>query len=166
MTNDTESMRLEFRNAMANLAAAVNVVTTDGEAGKCGITATAVMSITDTPPTVLVAVNKKSEMNSAFQGNGKMCVNVLSDSQEEVAAHFAGMKGSTMEERFADPSWESGKLGLPVNTGAISSLEGEICKTDELGTHNLYFVELKNIVVREKDALMYFARKFKTLSLE
>ncbi len=161
MTNDTESMRLGFRNAMANLAAAVNVVTTDGEAGKCGITATAVMSITDTPPTVLVAVNKNSEMNSAFKGNGKMCINVLSSSQEEVATHFAGMKGSTMEERFNDPSWTTGPFGLPVNTAAISSLEGQIAKIDEMGTHNLYFVELKNIDVREKDALLYFNRQFK-----
>lgn len=163
MTNDSENMRLEFRNAMANLAAAVNVVTTDGKAGKCGITATAVMSITDTPPTVLVAVNKKSEMNSAFQGNRKMCINVLSASQEDTAAHFAGMKGSTMEERFADPAWTTGELGLPVNTTSISSLEGEIAKIDELGTHNLYFVELKHIDVRDKDALLYFNRQFKLL---
>ena len=35
----------EFRNAMAKLAAAVNIITTNGEAGKCGITATAVCSI-------------------------------------------------------------------------------------------------------------------------
>lgn len=166
MSDDVEAMRLSFRDSMANLAAAVNVVTTSGEAGKCGITATAVMSITDTPPTVLVAVNKKSEMNQVFQGNGTMCVNVLAEGQDEVAAHFAGMKGSTMEERFQDPSWEEGSLSQPVNTGAISSLEGVICKQDELGTHNLYFVELKNIVVRPNNALLYFNRKFMSLNRE
>jgi flavin reductase (DIM6/NTAB) family NADH-FMN oxidoreductase RutF len=37
--------RLRFRDAMASLSAAVNVVTTAGEAGRCGITATA--AITD-----------------------------------------------------------------------------------------------------------------------
>lgn len=163
MTEDVEQRRLDFRNSMANLAAAVNVVTTNGDGGKCGITATAVMSITDTPPTVLVAINKNSEMNKVFQTNGTMCINVLSCSQEEIAAHFAGMKGSTMAERFEDPSWEEGALGQPVNKDAISSLEGVICKQDELGTHNLYFVELKNIVVRPKNALLYFNRKFKTL---
>lgn len=39
--------RLRFRDAMASLSAAVNVVTTEGEAGRCGITATAVCSVTD-----------------------------------------------------------------------------------------------------------------------
>ena len=45
-----DEQRLRFRDAMASLSAAVNVVTTEGEAGRCGITATAVCSVTDTPP--------------------------------------------------------------------------------------------------------------------
>ncbi len=36
---------------MARLAAAVNIVTTDGPAGRAGFTATAVCSVTDEPPT-------------------------------------------------------------------------------------------------------------------
>ena len=160
-----EQQRLNFRDAMANLAAAVNIVTSNGKAGKCGITATAVMSITDTPPTVLVAINKRSEMNAVFQGNKTMCVNVLSDTQEELACHFAGMRDSTMEQRFEDPSWSDGELNQPVNSEAISSLEGEIVKQDELGTHNLYFVKLSHIKVQPKGALLYFSRKFKTLEI-
>ena len=49
-----DEQRLRFRDAMASLSAAVNVVTTAGEAGRCGITATAVCSVTDTPPSVMV----------------------------------------------------------------------------------------------------------------
>lgn len=37
-----DEQRLRFRDAMASLAAAVNIVTTAGHAGRCGITATAV----------------------------------------------------------------------------------------------------------------------------
>ena len=43
--------RQEFRDAMARLGAAVNIITTDGVAGKGGITATAVCSVTDDPAT-------------------------------------------------------------------------------------------------------------------
>ncbi|PVM08929.1 4-hydroxyphenylacetate 3-monooxygenase, partial [Salmonella enterica subsp. enterica serovar Anatum] len=49
-----DEQRLRFRDAMASLAAAVNIVTTAGHAGRCGITATAVCSVTDTPPSVMV----------------------------------------------------------------------------------------------------------------
>ena len=43
-----------FRGAMAKLAAAVNVITTDGQHGRAGFTATAVCSVTDQPPMLLV----------------------------------------------------------------------------------------------------------------
>ena len=42
---------LTFRQGMSNLGAAVNVITTDGAAGQAGFTASAVCSVTDTPPT-------------------------------------------------------------------------------------------------------------------
>ena len=50
----------DFRNAMSMLSAAVNVVTTDGPAGRHGFTASAVCSVTDTPPTLLVCMNTAS----------------------------------------------------------------------------------------------------------
>ena len=37
-------LRRRFRDAMANLPAAVNIVTTAGPAGRCGITASAVIA--------------------------------------------------------------------------------------------------------------------------
>ncbi len=88
-----DEQRLRFRDAMASLSAAVNVVTTAGEAGRCGITATAVCSVTDTPPSVMVCINANSAMNPVFQGNGKLCINVLNHEQEIMARHFAGMTG-------------------------------------------------------------------------
>ena len=56
-----DEQRLRFRDAMASLSAAVNVVTTEGEAGRCGITATAVCSVTDTPPSVMVGVYQRQQ---------------------------------------------------------------------------------------------------------
>jgi len=44
-----------FRNGMAKLGTAVSIVTTDGPAGKAGFTASAICSVTDTPPTLLAS---------------------------------------------------------------------------------------------------------------
>ena len=44
----------DFRNAMSLLTTAVNVITTSGETGMHGFTASAVCSVTDTPPMLLV----------------------------------------------------------------------------------------------------------------
>ncbi|WP_198511682.1 flavin reductase, partial [Bacillus subtilis] len=49
--------KTEFRNAMSRLGAAVNIITTEGPAGRAGFTASAVCSVTDSPPTLLVCLN-------------------------------------------------------------------------------------------------------------
>lgn len=150
-----------FRNAMASMAAAVNVVTTNGKSGRCGITATAVCSITDAPPTLLVCINRNSEMNATFKENGHLCVNVLSAEHLEAAKHFAGMTGIEMDDRFTLHDWQEGLYTLPVLRDALASLQGKISQMTEVGTHTLFFVELETINVRSDGAgLTYFNRDF------
>lgn len=156
-----DEQRLRFRDAMASLSAAVNIVTTEGEAGRCGITATAVCSVTDTPPSVMVCLNANSAMNPVFQDNGKLCINVLNHEQELMARHFAGMTGMAMEERFSLSCWQKGLLGQPLLKGALASLEGEISQVQTIGTHLVYLVAIKNIVLAEEGhGLIYFKRRF------
>jgi flavin reductase (NADH) len=49
-------------------------------------------------------------MNPVFQGNGKLCINVLNHEQEIMARHFAGMTGMAMDERFSLSGWQRGAL--------------------------------------------------------
>ena len=80
----------------------------------------------------MVCINANSAMNPVFQGNGKLCINVLNHEQEIMARHFAGMTGVTMEERFALSGWQQGALGQPVLKGSLASLEGEISRCKPL----------------------------------
>lgn len=163
----SEEQRLRFRDAMASLSAAVNIVTTDGEAGRCGITATAVCPVTDTPPSLMVCINASSAMNPVFQGNGRLCVNVLTHHQEVMARHFAGMTGMAMDARFSLACWQQGALAQPVLKGALASLEGEIAQVQAIGTHLVYLVEIKNIVLSgEAHGLIYFQRRFHPVMVE
>jgi flavin reductase (NADH) len=156
-----------FRDAMANLAAAVNIITTGGEAGTVGLTATAVCSVTDTPATIMVCVNRKSASNEIIKANGNVCINVCAAEHQQMSLDFAGMTDMTMEERFANPSWQVNAEGVPVLTGALASLEGHVADTSEVGTHTVFFVEIDNIVVNKyKDGLIYFAREFKQVEGE
>lgn len=162
-----DEQRLRFRDAMASLSAAVNVVTTEGEAGRCGITATAVCSVTDTPPTVMVCINANSAMNPVFQGNGKLCINVLNHEQEVMARHFAGMTGMAMDERFSLVGWQRGALAQPVLKGALANLEGEIRQVRTIGSHLVYLVEVQNISLGEEGhGLIYFKRRFHPVLME
>lgn len=151
----------QFRQAMAHLSAAVNVVTTDGPHGRCGVTASAVCSVTDTPPTLLVCLNRSSAMHSTFAGNRRVCVNVLHGEHELLARHFAGMTRVPMEERFGWPIWDHGAHGVPVLRDALASLQGEIVDLKEVGSHSVMFVKTSVISVRaDGDGLIYFDRHF------
>ncbi|GJJ80017.1 4-hydroxyphenylacetate 3-monooxygenase, reductase component [Pasteurella canis] len=157
-----------FRNSMAKLAAGVNIITTNGPAGKCGITATAVCSVTDTPPTVMVCINKNSEMNPVFQANKRLCVNVLNTEQIELAQHFAGFKGSCMDERFEWNVWQPQKdsASVPCLKNALANLTGTIVDIREIGTHSMFLVELEEIQVSDEgQALVYFSRNFHTVGI-
>src|ERR1700754_4437328 len=73
----------QFREAMSRLGAAVHVITTDGVAGMTGFTATAVSSVSDQPPTLLVCLNRRSQITSVLRENGVFCVNTLGAEAEE-----------------------------------------------------------------------------------
>lgn len=163
---DDEARRL-FRDAMARLHAAVTVVTTAGPAGWCGITATAVCSVTDTPPTMLVCVNRSSAANAVFKANRRACINILSADQEGVARHFAGMTGLAMEERFRQDAWTADEGAAPRLPGALASLEGPINGEQEVGTHTVFFVTTGRIwVAADGDGLAYFQRQFRRVTSE
>ncbi|MGW8374834.1 flavin reductase [Streptomyces sp. ODS28] len=164
-TNETTQQQREFRDAMANLSAGVNIVTTNGPRGRAGITVSAACSVTDTPPTMLVCVNRSSRSHDVFTGNERVCVNVLGPGQQEVARAFAG--GVPPEERFAAGGdvWDHTRDGVPVLKGAAASVVGRITGTARRGSHTVMFVEAERVVLGEEDAggLVYFRRRFHSL---
>ncbi|WP_250529474.1 4-hydroxyphenylacetate 3-monooxygenase, reductase component [Caballeronia sp. ATUFL_F1_KS4A] len=159
--SDIDQVRKLFRQAMAHLGAAVNVITTTGTHGRCGITASAVCSVTDAPPTLLVCINRSSAMHAAFVNNRNVCVNVLPGHLEQIARHFAGLTQLSMDERFSLPVWDEGANGVPVLRDALASLQGTIVEAKEVGSHSVMFVQTTAIRVRDDgDSLIYFDRNF------
>lgn len=158
---DPDDARKQFRQAMAHLGAAVNIITTSGESGRCGITASAVCSVTDAPPTLLVCMNRSSAMHAVFERNRNVCINVLPGHHELLARHFAGLTQLPMEARFSLPIWDEGLHGVPVLRDALASLQGKIVDLKEVGSHSVMFVEATQIrVCADGDSLIYFDRQF------
>ncbi|WP_353193596.1 flavin reductase [Pandoraea pnomenusa] len=149
-----------FREAMAGLGAAVNVITTDGPAGLAGCTASAVCSVTDDPPTLLVCINRASRNNAVMRENGRLCVNVLSADQRDIAMQFA-KKDLSIDARFASGDWDRMTTGAPALHGAVSALDCEVASVTEVGTHTVFFCEVKAARTTDAlDGLIYFARGF------
>ncbi|WP_225862099.1 flavin reductase [Ideonella benzenivorans] len=156
----------EFRNGMALLPGAVTVITTDGPEGPAGFTASAVCSVTDSPPTVLVCMNRSSFAHRFFAANGVLCVNVLSAAQQDVSGLFANREVA-MAERFARCPTQTLATGAPALAGALVNLDGRIVATHEVGTHSVFIVELQRIQVPDGatalPGLAYFNRGYHAL---
>jgi 4-hydroxyphenylacetate 3-monooxygenase reductase component len=154
--------RSQFREAMAHMAAAVNVVTTDGVEGRCGYTCTAVCSVTDDPAIVLVCINRSSAMNPVFKKNGVFCINVLKNDQRHLSPQFAGMADIAMEDRFAADEWSPMPTGSPGHLHALCRIDCEIIEVKEMGTHSILFGRVVEIKLSDSDdeALIYVNRAY------
>src|SRR3954468_8113383 len=113
----------EFREAMSRLGAAVHVITTAGPGGKTGATATAVCSVSDSPPTLLVCMNRRSQTNPVMVENGVFCVNTLGAKGAEIADIFAGRTGVNGTDRFRVGEWIVLSTGSPVLTSAVIAFD-------------------------------------------
>lgn len=156
-----------FRSAMASCAAGVHVITTDGTAGRYGITMTAVSSVTDEPPTVMLCINRNAAITPILTQNRELCINVLSSSQQDVAEHFAGITKLSPEERFEYHIWRKGNSGQLEVEGALAHLHGCVVDKHDIGTHSVFFVEISEIKVHDTEAapaLVYFRRRFHGLA--
>lgn len=154
-----------YRDAMANLASGIHVVTSNGEAGCCGITMTAVTSVSDNPPTVILCINQKAAIQSVLRINKKLCINILSANQQDVAEHFAGLTRLPMHERFLQHSWREGPSGQLQIDGALVHLHGHIIDYREMGTHTVFYAAIDYIcgLNTTESTLLYFRRNFHSL---
>jgi len=153
-----------YREAMARLGAAVNVITTDGPGGRAGFTASAVCSVTDTPPTLLVCANRANDSYPAMRANTILCVSTLTAAQQDISTIFAGLTEHTMEERFDACEWDTMLTGAPVLRGAAVAFDCRIDQVVEVGTHDVFFCVVEAVGVGEvHEALIYLERGYHRL---
>jgi flavin reductase len=129
----------EFRAAMSRLGAAVHVVTTDGPAGRTGFTATAVVSVSDEPATLLICLNRAAISMPILRENGVFCVNTLRAGAEALADTFAGRTQVPRAERFDAGQWSTLSTGSPVLLSAVISLDCRVAEVKSVASHDIYF---------------------------
>jgi flavin reductase (DIM6/NTAB) family NADH-FMN oxidoreductase RutF len=128
----------EFRAALRSFAGAVTIVAAGPEGQRCGLTATAICSVSDDPPTMLACINLKSASNPLISTHGSFSINVLASSHREVAMRFAGHDGVTGENRFSDPGWGVLATGAPVFTDALVVLDCRLIEARTMGSHTIF----------------------------
>ncbi len=131
-----------FRQAMAQVASAVHVVTTRGPAGRAGMTATSVASVSDDPPTMLVCIEAASRTLAAIEESGAFCINTLGEGGADLAEIFAKRRKIDGEARFDTADWISLATGAPVLADALVAFDCRLVDVKHVATHRILIGEV------------------------
>jgi cob(II)yrinic acid a,c-diamide reductase len=154
----------EYRDAMARIAEQIHVVTTDGEAGRRVVAATAVTSVSDNPATILVCLNLSIAENDLYLRNGVFAVSTLGERHEALARACSGQTGAGQEERFALGGWERMATGAPVLSDAVAGFDCTVIEAVEMATHRVLFGRVKALSLGGGDRpLIYHNRRYRVL---
>ena len=149
-----------YRDAIGHFATGVAIVTSVGENGPSGLTASAVSSLSLDPVLMLVCLDRGSRTLKAIESSGRLAVNVLSRGQEELARGFA-LKGPE-HEKFTGVSWRD-REGLPELDGVVAWLAGEVTELVSGGDHLIAIPAVTHVDAPGGDPLMYFRGDFRSL---
>ena len=124
----------QFKNAMRRLTSSVAIIASRDGDDPVGMVATAVISVSTSPPALLICVNRSASLHSPLTLSGRFSVNLLSAAHSALVPVFAGqVKGP---ERFAHGQWED-LQGLPCLADAQSSLICTLDKRLSYGSHDV-----------------------------
>lgn len=152
MAVPTDDVPTRFRLAMRRFATTVSVISTIKNGGRHAMTATAVTSLSMTPPALLVCVYRLSRFHAALQDNDLFCVNVLHESQTDASQAFAGPAST---DEFDRHGWIE-RDGFGHFTDAQATLFCRIVSRVAFGTHTVFIGEALDADVRDSVAPLIF----------
>ena len=154
----------DYRDAMSRFAGAVHVVTTDGSHGRRGATVIATCSVSDTPPIILVCLNRQNPANDIFRDNGVFALNTLASHHQNLASGFSGLTRLDQDQRFLLGDWNVISSGAPTLTDAMAVFDCELVDTKDLATHRVLFGKVTGLRVGDSlSPLLYHGRGYHSL---
>lgn len=161
VSKSNEEAKAKFFQGMSHAAATVNVITSDGPAGRVGLTVSAMSSVSaDTPrPTLLICVNENSAAAMSILENGVFCVNVLHHHQSFISDAFAGRYKDELSDKFNCTQWVVGETGSPRVADVLVGFDCEISSTLKVGTHHVIFGEVVDVHIAEKGSALIYANR-------
>jgi flavin reductase (DIM6/NTAB) family NADH-FMN oxidoreductase RutF len=147
-----------FRDAMANVASTVTVITALDDDQPRGATVSAFMSLSLDPPMVLVALARTSSVLGAIQASGAFGVNVLGADQAHLAARFAYLAS---DQKFTGLDWTLDGA-LPRLPGVPGWVACEVAEIVDGGDHVIVLGAVRDADTAARAPLTYHRRTFGT----
>ncbi|MEO8099839.1 MAG: flavin reductase family protein [Acidobacteriota bacterium] len=155
MTND------QFKQIASHWLTGVAVVTSKAADGElCGMTMSAVTSLSLDPPQFLVCMDQRAKTLSAIESSGAFCIHYLSAEQRHLSTHFSRPGG----DRFTDVPYRVGSTGSPILDGTIAYVECKLAKVHHGGDHSIVIGEAVHGEVSGGQPLAYFHGAYRRIA--
>ena len=154
-------IREQFLQGMSCAANTVNVVTTDGAAGRAGVTVSAMASVSadGDAPTMLVCVHHLAAAAQTILDNGCFCTNILRDDQSFISDTFAGRLKTQDGDKFSCVDWVAMKTGAPRVRDPLTAFDCTVKSSERVGTHIVFIGEVQDIFVATGGSPLIFANR-------
>lgn len=129
-----------YRSLMGRWATGVSVVTAHDASGDAGLTVNALLSVSVTPPSLLVSLSQDADTLPVLERSGFFGVSFLSAPQRSVSERFALTLPS--EEKFRGVGFRRGPHGSPLLDGSLGALECRVVSRSPTLDHVLIVGEV------------------------
>lgn len=154
----------DFRDVLRHFPAGVTIVTVKAGEDTHGMTVSAFVSVSPTPPLISVIIDHRGRGHTLLEAaDAVFAVNILREGQEELSNTFAWK-----EDRFSVGNWTTAKTGAPVLEDALAWLDCTVYSRHTAGTHTIYIGEVQASSVNGPDEkpLVYWNRGYRELVVE
>jgi flavin reductase (DIM6/NTAB) family NADH-FMN oxidoreductase RutF len=152
-----------LRLAMRQWASGITVVTVDYQGVQHGMTVSSFTSISLSPPTVLVSLERVTRTHDLVMQSGSFGITIISSRQKEIADRFAGLE-TEEQNRFAGLETHTLVSGAPFLVGGLSYFDCRVLATHQVGTHTLVIGEVLAVKVENGGRpLIYYNRRYHQL---
>lgn len=151
---DNSKVQEDFLIAMRGITSTVNVVSAKLNEERHAMTATSVTSLSLSPPTMIVCVNKDASIHKILKNDKKFVINVLSINQQDLSILCSGSKEG--ESRFKDKGWVS-ENDLILNSNSVSNIICNCTNIIDSSTHSVFFGEVLDVKNNNQDKALLYA---------
>jgi len=149
---------LAFRRTLGMFATGVTVLTTRVAEQVHGMTANAFMSVSLSPPLVLVSIDRRARMGALMHEGTRFGVSVLEARQTGLSDRFAGR----IAEGVAEPSFEI-VHETPLVEGALAHLVARVVRSYWGGDHSLFLGQVEFARYGEGRPLLFHGGRYERL---
>ncbi|SED71322.1 flavin reductase (NADH)/cob(II)yrinic acid a,c-diamide reductase [Rhizobiales bacterium GAS191] len=146
-----------FRAAMRLLVGGVAIVACGSGASRRGLTVTSVCSLSNSPPSILVCVNRSAEANAIIQNTRRFSINMLTAEHVPLAKRFSAQDGVKGSERFTMGRWFENQTGVPILADSLCSLECLLTGMHDVATHTIFIGMIVDVMKRDDYSPLAYA---------